>query len=88
MHPGHNILIDFRQTTLSDVGMADILKVAMEIERFKDVLTNRIANVIPRDKNRISIAERTEAAFQLKGIHYKFFTDFEAAIEWLSDVEV
>lgn len=88
LHPDHNILLDFRQTTLSEVGMVDILTAAMEIERFKEVLTNRIANVIPSDKNRISIAEKTEAAFQLKGIQYKFFTHFEDAIEWLSDVTV
>jgi hypothetical protein len=87
-HPDHNILIDFRETTIShDVNMTAIMKSAKDVFAFKDVLRNKIANIIPGDKDRISIAERAEAAIQLGGIHYKYFTDFEAAIEWLSDVK-
>ncbi len=87
-HPDHNILIDFRETTIShDVNMTDIMKSAKELFVFKDVLRNKIANIIPKDKDRVSIAEKAEAAIQLGGIHYKFFTDFEAAIEWLSDIK-
>jgi hypothetical protein len=87
-HPDHNMLIDFRETTIScDVNMTDIMKSAMELSTFKDVLRNKIANIIPRDKDRVSIAEKAEAAIRLGGIEYKFFTDFEAAIEWLSDIK-
>jgi hypothetical protein len=67
--------------------MTDIMKSAQELFVFKDVLRNKIANIIPKDKDRVSIAEKAEAAIQLGGIHYKFFTDFEAAIEWLSDIK-
>ena len=87
-HPDHNMLIDFRETTIScDVNMTDIMKSAMELSTFKAVLRNKIANIIPKDKDRVSIAEKAEAAIQLGGIHYKFFTDFEAAIEWLSEIK-
>jgi hypothetical protein len=87
-HPDHNMLIDFRETTIScDVNMTDIMKSAMELSTFKDVLRNKIANIIPKDKDRVSIAEKAEAAIRLGGIEYKFFTDFEAAIEWLSDIK-
>ena len=87
LYPGHNILIDSRKTTMSyDVNMIDIMKTTMELEKFKDVLKSKIANVIPEDENRISIAKKSESSIQIKGIKYKFFTDFEAAIEWLSDV--
>jgi hypothetical protein len=87
-HPNHNILIDFRETTIAcDVNMTDIMKSAKEVFVFKDVLRNKIANIIPTDKDRVSIAEKAEAAIRLGGIEYKFFTDFEAAIEWLSDVK-
>jgi hypothetical protein len=87
-YPNHNILIDFRETTIShDVNMTDIMKSAKEIFVFKDVLRNKIANIIPEDKDRITIAEKAEAVIRLGGIEYKFFTDFEAAIEWLSDIK-
>ena len=88
-HPDHNILIDSRKTKLpDDVNMTDIMKTALEMSAFKDVLNNKIANVIPIDKDRVSVAEKVEAAIQIKGIHYKFFTDFEEAIEWLSDIKI
>ena len=67
--------------------MSGILNGAMEIAKHKDVLTSRIANVVPQDKDRIEIAKRAEAAIQLTGTRYKFFTDFEQAIEWLADVQ-
>jgi hypothetical protein len=87
-HPDHNMLIDFREPTISyDVNMTDIMKSAMELSTFKGVLRNKIANIIPKDKDRVSIAEKAEAAIRLGGIEYKFFTDFEAAIEWLSDIK-
>ena len=88
-HPDHNILIDVRETRLpDDVNMTDIMKTALEMSAFKDVLNNKIASVIPIDKDRVSVAEKVEAAIQIKGIHYKFFTDFEGAIEWLSDIKI
>jgi hypothetical protein len=85
-HPDHNILLDFRETEVSGASMLEILKLAVELDKFKDILTNKIANVIPANKDRISIATKFEAAVAMKGIDYKFFTDFEAAIEWLSDI--
>ena len=88
-HPGHNILIDSRETTFSyHVTMTDIMKTAIELSVFKNILTNKIANIIPKDKNRVSIAEKTQAAIQMKGIEYKFFTEFEDAIEWLTDIKM
>ena len=88
LHPDCNILLDFRKTKLSDFNMVDIMKAASEMDKFKYFLKNRIANVIPKDKDRISIAKKAEAAIQLKGFQYKFFTDFEEAIEWLSDINI
>ena len=71
VHVDLNILLDFRRTTLSHASMSDILKGAMELAKHKDVLTNKIANVVPQDKDRIEIAKRTEVAIQLTGIQYK-----------------
>ena len=86
LHPDHNILLDFRETRIADVSMVDILKAAITIEKFKDVLKNKIANVIPDDSDRIDIAKRSEAAIQLKGINYRFFTEFEDAIDWFAGI--
>jgi hypothetical protein len=88
-YPGHNILIDSRETTISyHVNMIDIMKTAIELSLFKNTLTNKIANIIPNDEKRISIAETLQTAIQIKEIEYKFFTEFEAAIEWLSDINI
>ena len=85
LHSGHNILLDLRETKVSVNSMYEVMKVAMEFSQFKTVFRNKIANVIPNDIARISMAKKAEAAFQIKGIQYKFFTDFEDAIEWLSE---
>lgn len=87
-YPENNILLDFRRTTIGgDVDMNHVLKTSLEMGKYKDVLANKIANVIPQDENRFSYAKMTEAAIQIKGIQYKIFTDFESAIEWLSETE-
>ena len=85
-HPDHNILLDFRNTIVTNANTSDIIKIAMQVDKYKFILKNRIANVIPDKTDRISHAQKVEAAFNLKGIQYKFFTDFETAIHWLSDV--
>jgi hypothetical protein len=84
-HADHNILIDLRETTVTTKSMSDILNVAVEIARYKSVFKNKIANVIPDDEKRLSIANQFKACLDIKGFQYDFFTDFEDAIEWLSD---
>jgi hypothetical protein len=87
--PDYNILIDTRETTISySVNMSDIMKTAIELSVFKNSLPNKIANIIPKDEKRVSIAEKTQAAIRIKGIEYKIFTEFEAAIDWLSDIKI
>jgi len=46
---------------------------------------NKIANVVPNNEDRLVIARRFKACLDIQGFTYDFFTDFEAAIEWLSD---
>lgn len=84
-HPDHNILLDFRETTITNFSMTGLLKMVEELEKFKFFLENKIANVVPTDEDRLAIARKTEAALQLKGFRYRYFTDFESAIEWLAD---
>ena len=87
-YPHHNILIDSRDTTISqDIYMIDILSVAEQLAKLDNIFFSKIANIVPKDKTRLSIANKTEAAINLKGLQYKVFTEFEDAIEWISEVQ-
>jgi hypothetical protein len=85
-YPNHNILIDLRETTLSEAGMDVLMKVTMEFVQLMPSFKNKIANIVPNDAKRVSIAEKFEACMIIKKFQYRFFTNFEDAIEWLSEV--
>jgi len=87
-HADCNILIDSRDTVVTATDMNDLFKLTLEIARFKSTFKNKIANVIPDDEERISVAKKFQACMDLNDFEYKFFTDFEDAIEWLSDTTV
>lgn len=84
-HGDHHILIDLRDTDVAIKSMDEVLEVVVEFARFKALFRNKIANVIPDDEERIAKAKKFKAILVEKGFHYSFFTDFESAIEWLSD---
>jgi hypothetical protein len=87
IYAGHNILTDLRETTIvgeTNIGM--ILKLSLEMVRYWSSFKGRIANVVPDDPNRLLIAKNFEITMQLRGFKYKVFTNFEDAIEWLSEV--
>ncbi len=86
-HADHNILIDLRETTVSITTWEDIIKVALEFGSFGSAFKNKIANVIPDDKERLSIANQIKFCMDIQGFEYQIFTDYEDAIEWLSDIE-
>ena len=63
--------------------MDDLMKIAMElVQLMPPSFKNKIANVIPDDEDRVSVAENFEACMKIKKFQYKFFTDYEQAIEW------
>jgi hypothetical protein len=85
-HKDVNILIDLRDTeTTLDYG--DLLKVALEFAYYKDCFRNKIAGVIPDEPERIENAEFFKTGMTIKGFLFEYFTDFEKAIEWLSENE-
>ena len=47
----------------------------------------KIANVVPNDADRISMAQKLEACIKIKNFQYRVFTDLEEAIEWLSETK-
>lgn len=81
-----NILVDFRDTMLASTAMSDILEIACEFARYESAFQGKIANVIPNDEKRISIAKRFKAALNIDPHRYEVFTSFEKAIDWLSDI--
>ena len=84
----HNILIDMRDTTVSSVSITDVMKITLEIANHIPDFKSKIANVIPDNEERLRIARRFHSCMVLKGFSYEVFTDFEKAIEWLSDTSL
>jgi len=87
-HVDHNILLDLRETTIQDEDMSDILEVALEIARYKSAFKGKLANLLPGDEKRIFIARQLKALIAMEGFQYEIFTNFEEAMEWLSDITV
>ena len=85
-HTDHNILIDFRETTVPDSSLSDLMLIALEFAHFKSVFKNKLANVIPKDEERIAIANKFKEILDIKEFQYEIFTSFEEAMEWLSEI--
>jgi len=85
LRSNHNILIDMRDTTVSSASITDVMKITLEIANHIPDFKNKIANVIPDNEERLRIARRFHSCMNLKGFSYEVFTDFEKAIEWLSE---
>jgi len=86
-HTDHNILIDLRETTVSATSIENIMKIALEFGTYISSFKNKIANIIPDDQKRLIIANRFKACMDIQGFEYEIFTDYESAIEWLSEKE-
>jgi hypothetical protein len=88
LHTGHNILVDLRETTISTAAsIEDIMKIALEFGSFVSSFKNKIANIVTDDPERMKIASRFKACMDIQGFEYEIFTDYESAIEWLSQTE-
>lgn len=88
LHPDHNILVDMRDSELTNASIVDMMKVSLELANALPGFKNKIANVIPNIEERIRIARQFHSCMVLKGFSYEVFTDFEKAMEWLSDISV
>ena len=86
-HNDINILVDLRETETT-LNFRDLLKLALEFALYKDCFRNKIAVVIPDDPERIERGEFFKNDMKVKGFLFDYFTDFEKAIEWLSDIEL
>ena len=59
----------------------------LEFGSYVSSFKNKIANIIPDDPERMKIASRFKACMDIQGFEYEIFTDYESAIEWLSQTE-
>jgi hypothetical protein len=89
VYADHNVLLDLRETTIVGVNnIGAIMQLALEMAKYWSAFKGRIANVVPNDEARLSIARQFRASLQLQGFSYEIFTNFEDAISWLSEVTV
>ncbi len=87
-YPDHNILVDMRDTTIENASMSTMLQITFEMVNYRSVFKNKIANLIPDEPERIKIAHKFCECLIFSGFDYEFFVDYEAAIEWLSNISV
>ena len=88
LNEDHNILLDMRDTSLSTPNIATVMQVAVEFGRYKSAFKGKMANVLPDDEERLRLARQLKALMECQGLRYELFTNFEEAVEWLSDVKV
>ena len=83
----HNILVDLRETTVGgNIDIGTVMQLAFEMARYGSAFKGKIANVVPDDEKRLSTAKQFKASMDIQGFNYEVFTDFEDAINWLSEV--
>ena len=84
-HHDHNILVDLRKTVpLSNFG--DILAVATEFAKYQGIFQDKLAVIIPDTPERLEKAKFFMAALGETSFKIEYFTDFEKAIEWFSEI--
>jgi hypothetical protein len=87
-NPSHNVLIDLRDTTVANANIGQLMEVVLEFVKCMPLsFKNKIASVVPGDQERVSKAKLFEASMKAHGFQYSFFTSFEDAIEWFSDIK-
>jgi hypothetical protein len=82
--PRHDFLLDLRHTTVEEHSLANVLEVASELGLFATRVHGKVANLIPADGDRMSLAKVMEKCLRSQGLNYKVFSDYEEAIEWLA----
>lgn len=80
-----NILIDQRETSFRSVNFNEILEVLEGMDSLNIPFTNKTANVLPNDHNRVQLARLIKTILNLADDKYKVFTDYDEAVRWLSD---
>ena len=82
---GCNLLFDLRATSLesSQMDMYRVIDVVSAILEIKDHLGEKIAHVVPENKDRVVHAEDIGSVAKIRGLNYRVFTDLVRARKWL-----
>jgi hypothetical protein len=81
--PQQSILCDFREAFFPRESMQLLLNIAVEMAKYRLVLTSRIAHLSSRDSLQIHLARILANLLALKGFNYRSFSDMEDARAWL-----
>lgn len=82
-HKDHNIMLDLRETH-GQASLSDLIEISTEFASYHKLFRNKIAVLIPNTEERLQLANRFKTCMDMQGFLFEQFTDFEAAIEWLS----
>jgi hypothetical protein len=85
-HEDTDVVIDLREAE-THWEFGQLITVALEFARYRDVFRNRIATIIPDVPERIANAQFFREHMGRQGLLFEYFTDCESAIEWLSVVK-
>jgi hypothetical protein len=81
--PQQNLLCDFREAFFPRESMQLLLNIAVEMAKYRLVLTGRIAHVSSRDSLQIHLARMLADLLALKGFNCRSFSVMEDAQAWL-----
>ena len=84
-HKNLNIVIDIRKLT-NALNFDELLKVSIEFAHYKNSFHNKIALIIADNQERIKRAEFVKANLKSQDFVFEYFTDYEKAIDWVSDI--
>ena len=59
----------------------------LEFCQYKNIFKNKMAVIIPDNKDRIKNAQIFQVSMGIKEFNAKYFVDFEKAIDYLSSIE-
>ncbi len=84
-HENLNIVIDIRKLT-NALKFPELLKVSIEFAYYKKSFHNKIALIIADNQERIKRAELVKANLKFHDFEFEYFTEYEKAIDWVSDI--
>ncbi len=82
-HNKHHILIDIRGTSSPKMGTIELYSLVAEMEKYKDVLNNKMV-ILDDDDENYNKVEFIEMCAKNRGFSINAVTDYEEAINWLT----
>ena len=86
VYTDHNILLDLREATIVLSSTSDVVEIALYLAKQEALagFTNKMCSLIRNEKTELSRARKMKTCLDIEGFQFNYFTEFEAAIEWLA----